>query len=466
MTIRLGGPPAAVWAEGFGECARTGMIALRGRTRRLIQSLENSYMSRSTHIVLAVLLLAFITVPVWAQGGMLRGTVVDQDKNPIDNATITITSENLPSYRDVLSTNKRGKFTARFQANQVQYQFELLFEAPGFQSFKQPFSPSSTRQMREEFVMEKGEAKVVESMGDLGSVVSGSSNEAITAFNEGVKAQRDGDLKTARTKLEAAIAADPTLGPAHVALSQVLLDTKQYEAALAAANSALERDISRTDALRVKYQALRALGKKDEAEVVSAELSSAEDAAASARRFYNEGGEAFKAGDHDAALASFLKAAEADPSLKDAHHAIATLQLAKGQHAAAAESAERALALGSDDVNTLRVLYDALDAQGEYDKLMEIAPRLASVDPEFGGAKLVEQAAEMWNAGQTDRAIVLSRQALAIDPSLAKAYYFIGLDSLSKGKNDEAKAALSKFIEMAPEDAEAATAKEMLTYIQ
>ena len=155
-----------------------------------------------------------------------------------------------------------------------------------------------------------------------------------------------------------------------------------------------------------------------------------------------------------------------DPSLVDAHHAVATLLLAKGEHEAAAESAQRALSLGSEDVRTLRVLYDAYDALGRHDELTGIAPRLAAVDADFGGAKLVEQAAELWNAGQADKAASLSRQALAIEPNLAKAYYFVGLDHLSKGENDEARAALQKFIDLAPDDAEAPTAREMLGFIE
>ncbi len=72
----------------------------------------------------------------------------------------------------------------------------------------------------------------------------------------------------------------------------------------------------------------------------------------------------------------------------------------------------------------------------------------------------------MWNAGQAEKSVALSRMALAIDPELAKAYYFIGLHHLSNGENPEAKAALEKFLELAPDDAEAATAREMLTYIE
>ena len=196
------------------------------------------------------------------------------------------------------------------------------------------------------------------------------------------------------------------------------------------------------------------------------ELEQAEGAAASALRIYNEGGEAFQAGDKAAALEKFKQAAELDPTLTDAHHAVATLELANGNHEASAAAAEKALAMGSEDVRTLRVLYDAYDALGKTDELTEIAPRLAAVDPDFGGPKLLEQAAALWNGGEAEKAVALSRLALSMDPSLAKAYYFIGLQHLSSGENAEAKAALGKFVEMAPEDPDAASAKEMMAYIE
>lgn len=424
-------------------------------------------MSRTRCLFLLVgIFLVLGATQAQAQSGLLNGTVVDADGNPIEGAKVTITSESLPSFHKVLNSNKKGKFRLRFQSTQLQYQFEFLFEKPGYQSFKQPFSPTSTRQMNEEFMMEQGESQAQESLGDLGSVVSGADNAAIMAFNAGLEAQRSGDLDTAQAKLGEAIAADDSLGPAHVALAQVLLDQKQYEAAVASADKALSLATSRPESLRVKYQALRALGKTEEAEAISLELQSAEDNAASAKRIYNEGGEAFRADDHATALVKFRQAAELDPSLTDAHHAVATLELAAGNAQAAADSARKALDLGSNDVNTLRVLYDALDALGNTEELMEIAPRLATVDPEFGGGKLLEQAGALWNNGDTKKAVALSRQALAIDSSLAKAYYFIGLDHLSRGENAEAKASLQKFVDMAPEDSEAGTAKEMMSYIE
>ena len=423
-------------------------------------------MSRIRQILTAGALLALLATPGLAQSGVLKATIVDEGGNPISGVLVTVTTEQQASYRKTMTTNKKGSFTLRFQGNQLQNVYNLLFEKAGYQSFTVPLSPSSIQQMREEWVMEKGEAKVVESHGDLGAVVTGSSNAAVEAFNNGLTAQKEGDLATARSQYEAALAEDSTLSPAQMALTQVLLDLNEYAAAVEAADRALEMPVSRADVLRVKYQALRALGRGEEAEAVSAELAEAEGAASSALRIYNEGGVAFQAGDKDTALAKFQQAAELDPTLTDAHHAIATLQFGKGNYDESAAAAEKALAMGSEDIRTLRVLYDAYDALGRTEQVAEIAPRLPAVDPDFGGPKLLEQAAGLWNAGQAEKAVELSRLALSMDASLGKAYYFIGLHHLSSGENAEAKAALGKFVEMMPDDPEAQTAREMMSYIE
>lgn len=423
-------------------------------------------MHRTSQIIGIGVLFCCLAAPAWSQTGMVRGTVVDSDGNPIPAVNITITSKELSRFRKNLTTDQDGEFKIRFQKVQAQYVFDFLFEKPGFQSFMQPLSPSVVETIDEELVMDRAVTKQVESHGDLGSVVTGSSNVAIDAFNAGLTAQRERDLTTARAKFDEALAADPELTVAHVARAQVLLDQGEHTLAVDSADIALDLAESNVEALRVKYQALRALGRNDEADALEIRLRDAEDAVSSALRLYNEAGALFKDGNREDALANFREAARLDPSLIDAHHAVATLELAAGRHEASATAAETALALGSEDVRTLRVLYDAYDALGRTDDLTEIAPRLAAVDPDFGGAKLLEQAADNWNAGHADRAVRLSRMALAIDPNLAKGYYFLGLDHLSKGQNAEAQEALGKFLKLAPDDPEAATAEEMLTFIE
>jgi tetratricopeptide (TPR) repeat protein len=411
------------------------------------------------------LLLLALAAPALAQIGALRGQVTDADGEPLAGVRVTVTSPGQESIREVLTTGADGKFLLRFTANQAQHRHLFLFEKAGYQPFEQPIQPPASRVVRETFVMEEARGQAVASHGALGSVLTGTTNAAVAAFNAGLTAQREGDLTAARAKLEEALAADPDLGPAHVALAQVLLDQREHEAALEHAERAQELGAAGTEALRVEHQSLLALGRRDEAAAVGEELAAAENAQAAALRVYNEGGEAFAAGDRETALARFVAAAELDPALREAHHAIATLRLAQGDAAAAAEAAEKALALGSDDLATLRVLFDAYDTLGRHEELASIAPRLAAVDPDFGGAKLLEQAARLWNAGESEGAAALSRQAVAIDPSLAKAWYFIGLHHLGAGENEEARAALETFLAAAPDDPDAEAAKEMLAFL-
>lgn len=421
-------------------------------------------MSRSS--LIQIVLLALLATASWGQSGMVRGTVVDSQGNAIAEVQVTVTSEQLATFRKQLVTDKEGEFTLRFQKTQTQYEFAFLFEKSGYRSLNQLLSPSAVRMIREEFRLEEAQTQVVQSLGDLSSVVTGTRSSAVEAFNAGLTAQRGGDLLAARAKYEKAVAADSSLVPAQIALAQVLLDQSEYTAAVEVAERALELLPKSADALRAKYQALRALGRTEEAAVIGAELKLADDAVTTARRLYNEGGEAFQSKDNDSALARFREAADLDPTLTDAHHAIATLELGRGNYEASAHSAESALALGSEDIRTVRVLYEAYSALGRTDELAEIAPRLAAVDPDFGGSKLVEQAADLWNGGEVEKAIALSRLAIAIDPGLAKAYYFIGLDQVSKGENEAAKDSLRKFIELAPNDPGVATAKEMLAYLE
>lgn len=420
------------------------------------------------HLCPSLLGLTLLASPSLAQTGLLEGRVVDEEGEPIPGAEVTVTSEELGSFHRDLETDDEGEFRLRFQPIQIQYLYEFLVEKPGYESFVVPLSPSATQRMEVEWVMHRTETEPVETHGDLGAVLSGTGSAAVDAFNEGLTAQREGDFATARERFEAALAEDDTLVPAHIALAQVYLDQEEPDAAaaLASVDRALGLAPGRADALRVRVQALAALGRREEAAAMAEQLATAEDDVARARAIYNEGGEAFQAGDRETALAKFREAAELDPSLAEAHHAVATLELARGDHEAAVEAAEAAIEAGSDDVRTLRVLYDAYDALGRTDELARIAPRLAGVDPDFGAPKLLEQAAAQWNAGAAAEAVELSRLALSIDPNLGKAYYFIGLHHLSSGENAEAKAALEKFIELEPDDPEVATAREMLAYIE
>ena len=57
-------------------------------------------------------------------------------------------------------------------------------------------------------------------------------------------------------------------------------------------------------------------------------------------------------------------------------------------------------------------------------------------------------------------------KALELEPEMARAHYRLGLAYLSAGELERARNHLTRFIELQPEDPEAATAREMLGYLR
>ncbi len=68
----------------------------------------------------------------------------------------------------------------------------------------------------------------------------------------------------------------------------------------------------------------------------------------------------------------------------------------------------------------------------------------------------------LYNAGSTASAADYFKKAVTIDPSFADGYYQLGMASVALGKNDEAVGAFTKFLELAPDSPQAATAKSIM----
>lgn len=68
----------------------------------------------------------------------------------------------------------------------------------------------------------------------------------------------------------------------------------------------------------------------------------------------------------------------------------------------------------------------------------------------------------MLNAKKPDQALIWFDKTIARFPQYPDAYYYRGITELQEGKTDAAKSDLAKFVEMAPNAPEAATAKGIL----
>jgi tetratricopeptide (TPR) repeat protein len=434
--------------------------------RRPLHPVRQEIAMLRTHCLRLVALAVCLTVttPGFAQMARMVGTVVDEQGGPIEGVTITVTCGDKPQFREVVRTRKNGQFSLNFRDPFLVYTFVVGKE--GYQSLEQDIQGTASEIMRPRFVLETARETQQPAAATLPQAPAGAANEAVEAYNAGVIALQAGDLQTARRQLEAALAADEQLAPARSALAGIYLDQRQFQEALDMAASALALTPGDVNALEVTHEAYLALGEREKAEQASQELATLEDQVSTATRSYNEGGAAYQAGDLDTALAKFQEAARLNPSLYDAHHAVASLLAKRGDFTGAAAAAEAALALKPGEPRTLRIAYESYRGLDQPERAQKALVALAAADPEMGAQGLLEQGNEAFQAGDTAQAQLLLASAVEINPELPKAHYLLGLCYINTGRSSEAKAHLEKFIALAPDDPDVAAAREMLGFIQ
>jgi tetratricopeptide (TPR) repeat protein len=198
------------------------------------------------------------------------------------------------------------------------------------------------------------------------------------------------------------------------------------------------------------------------------ELSGADQAILS----YNEGVTALRGGDVAGALPKLEKAASLNPSLPEAQVALAEVYLDLKRYGDALAASDRFLALKPGDAEGLRTRYDALKMAGDNDKAREALDALATADPKNPetAVRLFNEGAERARTGKLDEAAVFFERVVAIsptDPKFAKAHYVLGLTyAKDDARKVQAREQLQAFLQMAPNDPDAATAKEMLAYLK
>jgi tetratricopeptide (TPR) repeat protein len=114
-----------------------------------------------------------------------------------------------------------------------------------------------------------------------------------------------------------------------------------------------------------------------------------------------------------------------------------------------------------DDADTLRLLVDMLMAAGrekEAEPYLARLPAGTSVDP----TTILNLGINRYNEGKLEEALAQFERAVSENPSFGPAYYYRALAQLGLGQTAEAKADFEKFLELDPNHAKAADAREFL----
>jgi tetratricopeptide (TPR) repeat protein len=187
---------------------------------------------------------------------------------------------------------------------------------------------------------------------------------------------------------------------------------------------------------------------------------------------YNEGVTALRDGKIAGAVPSLEKAASLNPNLAEAQSALADVYLELKRYGDALAAADRFLALKPGNPQGLRARYDALRAAGDNEKAREALEVLYAADPKSPetATRFFNEGADRARAGKLDDAAGFFERVVEIapeDPKFAKAHYVLGMTYAKEdGKKAQAREHLQAFLNMAPKDPDAPTAKEMLAYLK
>lgn len=176
---------------------------------------------------------------------------------------------------------------------------------------------------------------------------------------------------------------------------------------------------------------------------------------------YNAGAALANSGDLKGATAKFNEAVAAKPDLTAAWIALAKVSAKTKDFPRAIEAANKVLAIDNEDTDMWAVLATAYEATGEKAKAAEARGKLPK-----NASALFNEAARVINGGNDAEGEKLLKQAIAADEKMAIAYYELGMIYVRGGKAADAKANLTRYLELDPNGKEAATAKEMLGYLK
>lgn len=176
---------------------------------------------------------------------------------------------------------------------------------------------------------------------------------------------------------------------------------------------------------------------------------------------YNEGAELANAGKTAEAIAKFEEAVSLNAELTAGYIALTKLYARENNWAKVVDRGNKALEVVSDDADILALVAQGHEKLGDKQKAAEYRSKA----PKDANA-LFNEAARLINANKQAEAEPLLKQAIEANGEFAQAYFQLGMVQAALSKNAEAKANLSRYLELEPNGKDAATAKEMMSYIK
>jgi len=192
------------------------------------------------------------------------------------------------------------------------------------------------------------------------------------------------------------------------------------------------------------------------------------------KKTFEEGVTASRAGNHDAAIASFQAAADLNPSCYDCYYNIAFSESQKKDYDKAEVAYKKAIELKADYAEAYSGLANVYNATRKFDqaaaasaKAMELSGSSAGAAGGGGNANaMFNQGVILWNAGKIPEAKKQFEGAVAANPNHAESHYQLGMALVNEGNLAGAATEFETYLKLAPTGPNAATAKGILSSIK
>ncbi len=413
-------------------------------------------MKNSRVALLIALAVAAFPLTAGAQAaGRISVKVVDSEGSPLSDVRVTVTSPDLEAYLETASTNKKGKVLMSHSDSTLSYAYK--FEKEGFQPVVEILR-ATIRGVTERTVvmMPAGTARADQPVTP--------EHQAVLAYNAGAEAQLAGDLETADQRFRRAAEIDPTLAIAHTGLAGVFFLQERWPEAVAEAERALELDPGDERALQLRYEAYLKAGETAKAAEAAEALAGSGASTEVAGRAYNEAVDAYRTGDRAKARRMLEEAVVVNPGLVQPRVFLAAICREEGDLDRA--EIEVAAVLEREPANplALRLGYEIAAVRGDWETEKAMAQKLVEADPVYAGSQFLSRSIELYDGNHFDEAATLAELVLQVRPEDAKAHFICGMASFNSGDAENARDHLERFVELAPDDPDAAIANELLSY--
>ncbi|MEL7059426.1 MAG: tetratricopeptide repeat protein [Acidobacteriota bacterium] len=398
--------------------------------------------------VLCLSLLVAGVVLASEEKAYLGGQVTDAADRDLKDVRVTISTQGGELLAEGVSA-RRGKIEIGFEAPAGDYIVRLE---------KEGYWPIETT-----LGFEPG--KINEVTFRLDDEATGRRNAAIAAYNRGVETLRDTeDREAALIAFEESVGFDPTLPEGRLALADAYLRASRFEESASEIDAYLELQPDDASGQRLAVQIYRLAGQTEKAQAVAAASGDATLEGNLAVAVYNEGVVALQKQDMDLAYTKFTEAVASDPSIQEAWEAIASIAYNRGDLNQATNASEKALGLDDSSRAGRRVRFLVADARGDREAARAAWEGFYEVDGDRAVDLLYQGADLDFQGGRTAQARDALERILAKRPDYADAHYKLGL-LFSATDSAKAKKHLQTFLELAPEHPEAASAREVLSYL-